>query len=98
MYYRTELNVSSDYPLRCLEGDTTVHCRDRLSRLLEEHSVQSPILMCVVCRHGNDSQLAVRKLKSQSDSLFGGVAVEIKDIAGGLTEWSSTIDQTFPKY
>ena len=54
--------------------------------------------MCVVCRRGNDSQLAVRKLKSQSDSFFGGVAVEIKDIAGGLTEWSNTTDQTFPKY
>ena len=54
--------------------------------------------MCVVCRRGNDSQLAVRKLKDQSDSLFGAVAVEIKDIVGGLTEWSNTIDQTFPKY
>ncbi len=54
--------------------------------------------MCVVCRRGNDSQLAVRKLKDQSDSLFGDVAMEIKDIVGGLTEWSNTIDETFPKY
>ena len=53
--------------------------------------------MCV-CRRGNDSQLAVQKLKDQSDSLFDGVAMEIKDLAGGLTEWSETIDPNFPKY
>lgn len=92
------LTCSLDYPLRCLERDTIPHCRERLSRLLDKHSVQSPILVCVVCRRGNDSQLAVRKLKSQSDSLFGGVAMEIKDIIGGLTEWSDAVDQTFPKY
>ncbi len=74
------------------------NCRERLSWILEQQSLGDPVLVCVVCRRGNDSQLAVRKLKDQSDSLFGAVAVEIKDIVGGLTEWSNTIDQTFPKY
>ncbi|XP_064392027.1 adenylyltransferase and sulfurtransferase MOCS3-like [Halichondria panicea] len=92
------LPKSLNYPLRSLESDPVSNCRERLSWILEQQSLGDPVLVCVVCRRGNDSQLAVRKLKDQSDSLFGAVAVEIKDIVGGLTEWSNTIDQTFPKY
>ncbi len=87
-----------DYPLHSLDRDPVIVCRERLSWILEQHSLRGPVLVCVVCRRGNDSQLAVRKLKDKSDSLFGDVAVEIKDIVGGLTEWSNTIDETFPKY
>ena len=87
----------SDYPLTSLEKDSTEECRHRLSWLLQQQSVEAPLLVCV-CRRGNDSQLAVRKLKDQLDSLFDGIAMEIKDLAGGLTEWSDTIDPNFPKY
>ena len=49
----------------------------------------------VVCRRGNDSQMAVNILKnklSKSDELI------IKDISGGLHEWHHKVDGNFPKY
>ena len=60
----------------------------------------------VVCHHGNDSQLAVKLLKEklairgedggkESGGSYTGV---VKDIAGGLAEWSAVIDHNFPKY
>jgi adenylyltransferase/sulfurtransferase len=46
----------------------------------------------VVCRYGNDSQLATKKLIETMG--FGNV----KDIVGGLNKWSDDIDPSFPKY
>ncbi|KAJ3095775.1 Molybdenum cofactor synthesis protein 3 [Phlyctochytrium bullatum] len=45
----------------------------------------------VVCRLGNDSQLAVQLLKA------GGIK-ESWDLAGGLYQWSDEVDPSFPKY
>ena len=49
----------------------------------------------VVCRRGNDSQLAVEKI-------LGSGLVEasagVFDLEGGLQEWSRTVDDTFPVY
>lgn len=46
----------------------------------------------VVCRYGNDSQLATRKLIDQ----FG--FKHVKDIKGGLNKWSTDVDPTMPIY
>ncbi|KAI8924450.1 hypothetical protein BC831DRAFT_513356 [Entophlyctis helioformis] len=61
---------------------------DKLQERLPE-IVQHRIF--VVCRRGNDSQMAVRTLKA------GGIESAF-DIIGGLEEWSRTIDPTFPNY
>ncbi|KAJ1340944.1 hypothetical protein BSLG_004417 [Batrachochytrium salamandrivorans] len=45
----------------------------------------------VVCRRGNDSQLAVQKLKGHGVS-------NVFDIVGGLKQWAVEIDPSFPKY
>lgn len=50
--------------------------------------------MICVCRRGNDSQLAVRKLKAKLQE----ADMEVKDIAGGLTAWARQIDPNFPTY
>ena len=60
----------------------------------------------VVCHHGNDSQLAVKLLKEKlsirggdgGKESGGGYTGVVKDIAGGLAEWSAVIDHNFPKY
>jgi adenylyltransferase/sulfurtransferase len=44
----------------------------------------------VVCRLGNDSQLAVKILEEHG--------IRAKDIVGGLHEWSLRIDTDFPIY
>lgn len=48
----------------------------------------------VVCRRGNDSQRAVRLLQSK----FAELSIEIKDIKGGLHQWSKEVDPAFPLY
>lgn len=48
----------------------------------------------VVCRRGNNSQLAVLKLRH----ILKDQDVVIKDIAGGLTAWAEQVDSQFPIY
>ena len=65
---------------------------EKISDLVEEKQTDQLIL---VCRRGNDSQMAVKllekNLKDNSESV-------IKDIIGGLQAWSDKIDNDFPKY
>jgi len=65
--------------------------RDDVSKRADDHP---PLPLFVVCRRGNDSQLAVRKLQS----LFSDVSVTVRDIVGGLTAWSNDVDENFPIY
>ena len=65
--------------------------RDDVDRQAPDHR---PLPLFVVCRRGNDSQLAVRKLQS----FFSDVSVTIQDIIGGLTAWSTEVDENFPIY
>jgi adenylyltransferase/sulfurtransferase len=45
----------------------------------------------VICRLGNDSQIAVRMMQK--------VGIDkSKDIIGGLLNWSKSIDDSFPVY
>lgn len=46
----------------------------------------------VICRMGNDSQVAVRKLKTL------GFGDGVKDVQGGLDEWRRRVDRTWPDY
>ena len=46
----------------------------------------------VVCRLGNDSQLAVDALREVSKT------VVLKDLVGGLRAWSKEVDSNFPIY
>eukprot|EP01025_Chloroclados_australasicus_P019506 TRINITY_DN2064_c1_g1_i1.p1 TRINITY_DN2064_c1_g1~~TRINITY_DN2064_c1_g1_i1.p1 ORF type:complete len:461 (+),score=37.25 TRINITY_DN2064_c1_g1_i1:53-1384(+) len=51
-------------------------------------------MVCVVCRRGNDSQIAVQQLE-QSENFKG---FQLKDLIGGLESWSRTVDNTLPLY
>lgn len=44
----------------------------------------------VICRLGNDSQLAVKILEEHG--------IGAKDVVGGLHEWSNRVDTDFPTY
>lgn len=46
----------------------------------------------VVCRLGNDSQLAVDTLRN------AGVKGVVKDLVGGLRAWAAHVDPQFPIY
>lgn len=45
----------------------------------------------VVCRRGNDSQVAVDMLKQSGISW-------VRDVIGGLNAWSELVDPEMPKY
>lgn len=47
----------------------------------------------VVCRLGNDSQIAVDALRG-----VAGKATVVKDVIGGLRAWSKHVDPNFPVY
>ncbi|XP_025417571.1 adenylyltransferase and sulfurtransferase MOCS3 isoform X1 [Sipha flava] len=49
-----------------------------------------------ICRRGNDSQRAVKELKKYPQ--ITKKVNWIKDVIGGLNEWSMKIDKTFPMY
>lgn len=46
----------------------------------------------VMCRYGNDSQLATRMLIEE----FG--VTNVRDIKGGINKWSEIVDKKIPKY
>ncbi|KAF2417445.1 hypothetical protein EJ08DRAFT_666491 [Tothia fuscella] len=50
----------------------------------------------VVCRLGNDSQVAVRKFKELG--FDGGGKIWIGDVRGGLKAWREDVDPSFPEY
>lgn len=62
----------------------------------------------VVCRFGNDSQLAVRAIEEQlhdastPDSMGtrgpGGAHIRIRDIKGGFRAWREEVDPDWPEY
>lgn len=54
------------------------------------------ITVITICRRGNDSQRAVDELK-KCPQITERVNW-IKDVTGGLYEWSMQIDKTFPMY
>jgi len=46
----------------------------------------------VVCRLGNDSQIAAEALRKEIEN------ITIKDVIGGLRSWSKDVDTNFPIY
>lgn len=55
----------------------------------------SLLAVYVVCRRGNNSQLAVERMRSL---LPPDWPVVFKDIVGGLQAWSELVDPQFPIY
>lgn len=52
----------------------------------------------VVCRLGNDSQLAADALREHYDTVEGKSSEKIVDLIGGLKSWSKDVDSDFPIY
>ncbi|TFK70371.1 hypothetical protein BDN72DRAFT_766562 [Pluteus cervinus] len=52
----------------------------------------------IVCRLGNDSQIAAETLRSLDKDSPGTNKRTIKDVIGGLRAWSKDVDENFPVY
>lgn len=79
---------------------------DRTDRIVSSKDINLPDLLrdplvaapyhkniYVVCRLGNDSQVAAETLRKELTENF-----EVKDLIGGLRAWSQEIDERFPVY
>ena len=65
---------------------------EKISDLVEEKKTDQ---LTLVCRRGNDFQMAVKLLEK---NLKNNSELIIKDIIGGLQAWSDKIDNNFRKY
>jgi adenylyltransferase and sulfurtransferase len=62
------------------------------SILTKPESYRTSVDTYIVCRLGNDSQLAADALRNSST---GG---SVKDMVGGLVRWAKDVDPCFPVY
>ncbi|ORY91127.1 hypothetical protein BCR43DRAFT_498546 [Syncephalastrum racemosum] len=74
---------SLSIPLDCLEKQIPF-----IKQTMAEQNIQD---VYVVCRMGNDSQLAVQMLEEHG--IHGA-----RDITGGLYQWATEVDKNFPIY
>ena len=77
-----QLKKSINVPMKTIMGD-------KIDENLLKKMNKVPVF--VVCRRGNDSQLAVRHLQSR-------LTTHPKDLIGGLHAWTKQVDPNFPKY
>jgi rhodanese-related sulfurtransferase len=80
--------ISKEIPLQNSETPSK-NSENPLQNMLEKHSGRDVI---VICRRGNDSQLAVAHLRRQYPQLA------VRDVVGGLHAWTRHIDPDFPIY
>lgn len=83
----TPLMVWTDIPITTLLSNPKAHI-DLSVAGDQDNSAET----YVVCRLGNDSQLAVTALRQE------GMTGVLKDLVGGLKGWSKEVDSTFPVY
>lgn len=79
---------------------------------IDELSTGAFATIVVVCRLGNDSQIAMEILQEHSDATLDSISSEshitvdeaphsgyrIVDLIGGLRRWSEEVDPSFPIY
>ena len=73
-------------------GEFTIF--QRMAEMVDSYPDDTPILF--ICRLGNDSQLAVQKLKALNLPILANRAM--RDIRGGFKSWRQDIDPTWPEY
>ena len=65
--------------------------KDELMRSVQEAGTSELVLLC---RRGNDSQVAASELKN----VMAKEGVRVRDVVGGLHAWAQDVDKDFPVY
>lgn len=72
---------------------------DRLDDTINGKSnIADGVPLYLICRYGNDSQLAANKFKDLSRSRPHAKYDVVGDISGGLRAWRQSVDPDFPEY
>lgn len=77
---------------RLLYSNNDEQLRNELRSNIEKHQQ-----IIIVCRRGNDSQIAVKRLKELLPDI-DNIDEKVKDLEGGFQAWHSDIDSSFPLY
>lgn len=83
-----QLSTSENYPIDLFGGEN-----QRLEPLISRIQ-NDKIPAYVICRRGNDSQIAAQTLNAR----LVADGVQVKDVIGGLHAWTRQIDAEFPIY
>ena len=98
------LDSSINIPLDTIQSDVGLN---EISKLIEEQSKivdaqetneHNETYVVLVCRRGNDSQIARQTLEKYFNSKKIDNKLIISDIIGGLEAWANRINGKFPKY
>lgn len=85
-----QLKGSENYPIKLF---VEPNCNGR-KMLIERIKGENIPQVFVLCRRGNDSQIAAKRLIEE----LKDVQVNVHDVIGGLHAWTDQIDGNFPKY
>lgn len=84
------LDASENHPIKIFTDPKN----DRRTALIERIQNDTISRIYVICRRGNDSQIAAEKLiKELNDQ-----NIQVYDVIGGLHSWTNVVDKHFPKY
>lgn len=84
------LEQSENHPIKLFNDPNS----DERKALINRIKTERIPLVYVVCRRGNDSQIATKQLLEETKDFD----VKIFDVIGGLHAWTDQIDAHFPKY
>lgn len=84
------LKQSENYPIKQFSDLNNGNGKELIERIKSENISN----VFVICRRGNDSQIAAIKLM---EGLINA-NVQVHDVIGGLHAWTNQIDEHFPKY
>ena len=95
--FSTELEKQTEPPSPRDDSTTPSDPLPLLQKIMQHSPPETPIPIYILCRFGNDCQLAVQKMKSWAQS-SGRKEFQIRDIRGGLEAWRNEVDPDFPEY
>ncbi|KAG4079095.1 hypothetical protein HA402_001066 [Bradysia odoriphaga] len=93
-----DVRSSNEFAICSLPNSVNIPIKDILSdktfpSIVENLKSKEKLPIFVVCRRGNDSQLAAKRFNETVDNGF-----KAKDLVGGLHSWAESVDQSFPVY
>jgi adenylyltransferase/sulfurtransferase len=100
------IDVRPEHELNIAQFENSFHLpMDRLLYTNDDEQLRNQLRsnieknqqIVIVCRRGNDSQLAVKRLKELLSDI-DNIDEKIKDLEGGFQAWHTDIDSTFPLY
>lgn len=90
-YEICRLNQSENHPIKIFQDPNSVARKALVNKIKNEQISW----VYVICRRGNDSQIAAKKLIEELDE---STVTKVHDVIGGLHAWTNQIDSNFPKY